>query len=92
MLVFHSSGAAVGIAIASSILNSGLAERLPTILPPQYVEPVIKSSLFVRDGLPAEYQAATLQAYVDSLRMIWYIMIPLTALGKQVDTMKPFVT
>ncbi|KAI8330877.1 major facilitator superfamily domain-containing protein [Chlamydoabsidia padenii] len=74
-------GAAVGIAIASSILNSGLAERLPSILPPEYVQPTMKSSLFVRDGLPQQYQAATLQAYADSLRMIWYIMIPLTAMG-----------
>ncbi|KAI8097268.1 major facilitator superfamily domain-containing protein [Halteromyces radiatus] len=74
-------GAAVGIAIASSVLNSGLNERLPNLIPPEYISPVIKSSLFVRDGLPVQYQAVTLQAYADSLRLIWYIMIPLIALG-----------
>ncbi|CAO3595224.1 unnamed protein product [Absidia cylindrospora] len=76
-------GAAVGIAIASSILNSGLAQNLPKAIPAEYVESVIQSSLFVHDGLPKQYQAAALQAYADSLRMIWYIMVPLTAMGKK---------
>ncbi|SAM07154.1 hypothetical protein [Absidia glauca] len=76
-------GASFGIAIANSVLNTGLQNRLPSILPPEYIEPVISSSLFVRDGLPDQYKAATLQVYADVLRMIWYTMIPLTSIGKR---------
>jgi hypothetical protein len=55
---------------------------LPFVLPPEYIKPVISSSLFVRDGLPEQYKAATLQVYSDVLRTIWYTMIPITSIGK----------
>jgi hypothetical protein len=79
---FILSGGAIGIATGSSILNSALAVKLPRVLPPDYVALVIESSYFIHNGLPGQYLAATLQAYAESLRLIWYVMIPLAGLGK----------
>ncbi|SAM07155.1 hypothetical protein [Absidia glauca] len=74
-------GGSVGIAIANTILNSCLTNLLPSVLPPEYIQPVIKSTLFIHDGLPKQYQAATLKVYADSLGVIWYAVTPLTVLG-----------
>ncbi|CAO3651421.1 unnamed protein product [Cunninghamella echinulata] len=74
-------GAAVGVAISGSILNSGLSQNLPTVLPQEYADMVMKSSLFVNDGLPEQYKAATLQVYCDSIRLIWYVITPLIGMG-----------
>lgn len=42
---------------------------------------VIQSSEYVNHGLPAEYLTVTLRVYVESLQLIWYVLIPMAGLG-----------
>lgn len=42
---------------------------------------VIQSSEYVNHGLPAEYLETTLRVYVESLQLIWYVLIPMAGLG-----------
>ncbi|CAO3652066.1 unnamed protein product [Cunninghamella blakesleeana] len=74
-------GAAVGVSISSSILNSELKDNLPTVLPAEYAEIIMKQALFIYNGLPEEYKAPTIQVYCDAIRLIWYVVTPLTALS-----------
>ncbi|CAO3652070.1 unnamed protein product [Cunninghamella blakesleeana] len=78
---FRFLGSAVGVAIASSILNSELKHRLPTVLPSDYVDIVIQQALYVHHGLPDQYKEATIQVYCDSIRLVWYVITPLTGLS-----------
>lgn len=74
-------GGALGVAISSTILNSSLTEKLPTVLPQDLAYAVIQSSEFVNHGLPVEYKEATLRVYVQALQLIWYVLIPMSGLG-----------
>ncbi|CAO3652082.1 unnamed protein product [Cunninghamella blakesleeana] len=74
-------GSAIGISVSSSILNSELNKNLSNLLPPEYVDMVIKQALYVQQGLPEQYKTITIQAYCDSIRFIWYIITPITALS-----------
>ncbi|KAK4516866.1 uncharacterized protein ATC70_000192 [Mucor velutinosus] len=74
-------GGALGVAISSAVLNSQLTQELPKYLPMEEASRVIQSSEYVNHGLPAEYLAITLQVYVESLRLIWYVLIPMAGLG-----------
>ncbi|KAI8330878.1 major facilitator superfamily domain-containing protein [Chlamydoabsidia padenii] len=74
-------GGSVGVSTANSVLTATLVANLPLMVPREYVQPIIDSSFFVRHGLPSQYQAAALQVYNHSLRMVWYVMIGLTAIG-----------
>lgn len=69
------------IAISSAVLNSKLQEELPKVLPAEEAAKVIASSVYVHVGLPAEYLETTLHVYVQSLQMIWYVLIPMSGLG-----------
>ncbi|CAO3652078.1 unnamed protein product [Cunninghamella blakesleeana] len=72
-------GAAVGVAISGTILNSELSKNLPTVLPPEYVDIVIEKALFIYHGLPEQYKSNTIQVYCNAIRMMWYIITPLTS-------------
>ncbi|KAG0167570.1 hypothetical protein DFQ30_005907 [Apophysomyces sp. BC1015] len=74
-------GGALGVAISSAVLNSSLNQNLPLVIPPQYAAQVIQSSEFVRQGLPAEYMQQTLEVYVEALRLIWHVIIPMAGMG-----------
>lgn len=75
-------GGSVGLAIANSVLTARLIAGLPSVVPFEYIQPIVKSSLFVRQGLPPQYQEAALQVYSQSLRMVWYSMMPFAVVGK----------
>ncbi|SAM07153.1 hypothetical protein [Absidia glauca] len=74
-------GGSVGLAIANSVLTARLIADLPSAVPFEYIQPIVKSSLFVRQGLPPQYQEAALQVYSQSLRMVWYSMMPFAVVG-----------
>jgi hypothetical protein len=74
-------GGALGVAIASAVLNSELTAKLPEVLPAEIAYAVIQSSEFVNHGLPEQYKAATLRVYVQALQLIWYVLIPMSGLG-----------
>lgn len=69
------------IAISSAVLNSQLTQELPKYLPMEEAVKVIQSSEYVNHGLPAEYLTVTLRVYVESLQLIWYVLIPMAGLG-----------
>ncbi|KAI8884005.1 MFS general substrate transporter [Backusella circina FSU 941] len=74
-------GGALGIAISSAVLNSSLTQDLPNVIPYEEAMKVIESSEYVNHGLPQEYLAATLEVYVDALRLLWYVLIPMAGLA-----------
>ncbi|KAF1796407.1 major facilitator superfamily domain-containing protein [Mucor lusitanicus] len=74
-------GGALGVAISSAVLNSQLTQELPKYLPMEEAIKVIQSSEYVNHGLPAEYLTVTLRVYVESLQLIWYVLIPMAGLG-----------
>ncbi|KAI9474078.1 MAG: major facilitator superfamily domain-containing protein [Benjaminiella poitrasii] len=74
-------GGALGIAISSTVLNSQLTQELPKVIPYEQTMAVIQSSEYVNHGLPEEYLDATLEVYVEALRLIWYVFIPMSGLG-----------
>ncbi|ORX55145.1 MFS general substrate transporter [Hesseltinella vesiculosa] len=74
-------GGAVGVAIASNVYNSQLTKNLPNAVPLEFVEPILMSNLFVHNGLPPQYLESVLNVIVGALRLLWYIMTPLTFLG-----------
>ncbi|CDH61531.1 tetracycline efflux protein [Lichtheimia corymbifera JMRC:FSU:9682] len=74
-------GGALGVAIASAVLNSFLQKNLPGVLPEQYVQEVFNSPEYIRNGLPEEYILLATEVYVDSLRYVWYILIAMSSVG-----------
>lgn len=74
-------GGALGVAIASAVLNSELTAKLPEVLPAEIAYAVIQSSEFVNHGLPEQYKETTLTIYVQALQLIWYVLIPMAGLG-----------
>lgn len=71
----------MSLAITSAILNSQLTEKLPLMLPPEEAEKVLASSVYIHEGLPPEYLDTVLSIYVESLRLCWYVFIPMAGLG-----------
>lgn len=69
------------IAVSSAVLNSQLKQELPKILPLNEAMAVIQSSEYVNHMLPKEYLADTLKVYADALRLIWYVLIPMSSMG-----------
>ncbi|KAI7885738.1 MFS general substrate transporter [Lichtheimia hyalospora FSU 10163] len=74
-------GGALGVAIASAVLNSFLQKNLPGALPEQYMLEVFNSPEYIRNGLPEEYLHAATEVYVESLRYVWYILIAMGSVG-----------
>lgn len=74
-------GGALGVAIASAVLNSFLQKNLPGVLPEQYVLEVFNSPEYIRNGLPEEYIHLATEVYVESLRYVWYILIAMSSVG-----------
>ncbi|KAI9317562.1 major facilitator superfamily domain-containing protein [Dichotomocladium elegans] len=68
-------GSALGVAISASILNSSLRKKLSLVIPMEYVTAVVESPEYVRNGLPSEYYEVTIKTYVQSLRLLWYILV-----------------
>ena len=58
-----------------------MSQELPKILPLEQATKVIQSSEYVNHGLPVEYLAVTIRVYVESLQLIWYVLIPMSGLG-----------
>ncbi|KAI8575503.1 hypothetical protein K450DRAFT_261509 [Umbelopsis ramanniana AG] len=74
-------GGALGIAIASAIINSSLTASLPQHMPSEYALQVIDSSLYVRDGLPSQYFEPTMVCYVAALKLLWQVMTAFSGVG-----------
>ncbi|KAI7857697.1 major facilitator superfamily domain-containing protein [Circinella umbellata] len=74
-------GGALGVAIASAILNSTLKKDLPNLIPIEYAEIIFQSPEFIRHGLPQEYFDVTVRVYVDSLRFVWHILTIMAGLA-----------
>ncbi|KAI8141120.1 major facilitator superfamily domain-containing protein [Fennellomyces sp. T-0311] len=73
-----SLGGALGVAIASSVLNTALKKNLSSVIPLEYVDRVFHSPEYIRNGLPPVYFDATIEAYAYSMKFVWHII---TALG-----------
>ncbi|CAO3678886.1 unnamed protein product [Umbelopsis ramanniana] len=67
-------GGALGVSIASAIINSSLKVSLPLHMPAEIANNVIDSSLYIRNGLPSEYFQATIDCYVAALQLLWQVM------------------
>ncbi|KAG2221339.1 hypothetical protein INT45_014023 [Circinella minor] len=74
-------GGALGVAIASAVLNSSLQRDLPNAIPIEYAEMIFQSPEYIRHGLPQEYFDATVRIYVESLRFVWHILIIMSGMG-----------
>ncbi|KAI8378397.1 major facilitator superfamily domain-containing protein [Blakeslea trispora] len=74
-------GGALGVAVSSAVLNSQLNQELYKYVPEEIALAIIQSSEFVNHGLPQEYKEVTLEVYVDALRLIWWVLIPMAGIG-----------
>ncbi|KAI9247682.1 major facilitator superfamily domain-containing protein [Phascolomyces articulosus] len=74
-------GGALGVAIASAVLNSSLRKDLPAVIPMEYAEMIAQSPEYIRHGLPEEYFGPTVEVYVDSLRFVWHILVIMSGVG-----------
>ncbi|KAH8548040.1 major facilitator superfamily domain-containing protein [Umbelopsis sp. PMI_123] len=74
-------GGALGVAISSAIINSSLTQSLPQHMPSQYAFNIIDSSLYVRDGLPAQYFEVTIECYVQAMKLLWCVMTAFAGVG-----------
>ncbi|KAI8140962.1 major facilitator superfamily domain-containing protein [Fennellomyces sp. T-0311] len=74
-------GGALGIAIASAVLNSILKKNLVAVIPMEYAERVLQSPEYIHHGLPAEYFDPTIVTYVHSVQLMWHIIVIMTALA-----------
>lgn len=74
-------GGALGVAIASAVLNSSLKTNIIGAIPEEYATQVLASPEYVRNGLPDEYIPIIINAYVESLRKVWYVLIAMAGAG-----------
>ncbi|KAI8137956.1 major facilitator superfamily domain-containing protein [Fennellomyces sp. T-0311] len=74
-------GGALGVAIASAVLNSSLQKDLPQAIPMEYAQLIFQSPEYIREGLPEEYFETTIRIYVDGLRFVWHILIIMSGIG-----------
>lgn len=74
-------GGAIGVAIASAVVNSNLKSQVSTVVPDQYAQAISESPEYIRDGLPSQYLQPVLDIYLYSLRWVWYILIIMAGLG-----------
>ncbi|KAI8140963.1 major facilitator superfamily domain-containing protein [Fennellomyces sp. T-0311] len=74
-------GGALGVAIASTLLNSSLKADLPNVIPMKYAEQVLDSPGYIRNGLPSEYVDAAISTYANSMRSVWIIIVIITGIG-----------
>lgn len=75
-------GCTLGVASSSAVFNSHLRKNLLKVIPAQYAYQVSQSPKFIRDGLPSSYLDATIHAYADSAKFVWYLMTIIGGLGK----------
>ncbi|ORY91384.1 major facilitator superfamily domain-containing protein [Syncephalastrum racemosum] len=74
-------GGAIGVAIASAVVNSNLKSQVQLVVPEEYAEAISESPEYIRDGLPSQYLQPVLDIYLYSLRWVWYILIIMAGLG-----------
>ncbi|CEI89578.1 hypothetical protein RMCBS344292_03930 [Rhizopus microsporus] len=74
-------GGALGVAISSAILNTSLAQDLALYVPADIVSKILDSSNYVRNGCPPVYLEIVLKCYVDTIRLIWHVMIGMSGFG-----------
>ncbi|CAO3663034.1 unnamed protein product [Umbelopsis ramanniana] len=69
---FMNLGTAVGVAVASAVLNNGLQSCLLQSLTPDLVTAVLQSTTFIRSGaLSPEQEDITIKCYNSSFKSIW---------------------
>ncbi|KAJ2959463.1 hypothetical protein NQZ79_g5047 [Umbelopsis isabellina] len=72
---FMNLGSAIGIAVASAIVNNGLQICLADHLSSDLVTSILQSTTFIRSGaLSLEQQNVTITCYVSSFRTAWAVM------------------
>jgi hypothetical protein len=65
-------GTALGVAVASAVLNNGLQSCLLQSMPPDLVTAVLQSTTFIRSGaLSPELVDITIKCYDSSFKSIW---------------------
>ncbi|KAI9317564.1 major facilitator superfamily domain-containing protein [Dichotomocladium elegans] len=74
-------GGAIGVAVASTILNSTLQKGLGGSVPSEFAAIIYAAPEFIRNGLPEEYMELAIDEYVKALRVVWYVLIGLGACG-----------
>jgi len=67
-------GGAIGIAVASVLINRSLRSDLSRTIPLEYVQPAIELPSFIYDGLTKQYLQPVTQAYNDAFQCLWYMM------------------
>lgn len=79
---FMNLGTAVGIAVASAIVNNGLQSCLADHLSSDLVTSILQSTTFIRSGaLSPEQQNITITCYVSSFRTAWAVMAGFAAVA-----------
>ncbi|KAM3586092.1 hypothetical protein VKS41_002622 [Umbelopsis sp. WA50703] len=79
---FMNLGSAVGIAVASAVVNNGLEDCLGNQLSPDLFSSVLQSTTFIRSGaLSPEQENITIKCYVSSFKTAWTIMACFAAVG-----------
>lgn len=79
---FMNLGSAVGIAVASAIINNGLQTCLSDHLSADLVTSILQSTTFIRSGaLSPDQQNITITCYVSSFRTAWAVMAGFAAIG-----------
>ncbi|KAG2182178.1 hypothetical protein INT43_007105, partial [Umbelopsis isabellina] len=79
---FMNLGSAVGIAVASAIVNNGLQSCLGDHLSADLVTSILQSTTFIRSGvLSPEQQDITITCYVSSFKTAWTVMAGFAAIA-----------
>ncbi|KAI8983585.1 major facilitator superfamily domain-containing protein [Pilobolus umbonatus] len=74
-------GGALGVAISSAIVNSSLSKKLLKFVSIEEYDRILKSTEYIRHGLPKEDLHAVLNIYTKSLHLVWYVMTGLSGAG-----------
>ncbi|KAI9279748.1 major facilitator superfamily domain-containing protein [Sporodiniella umbellata] len=74
-------GGALGVAISSAVLNSYLHQVLFQSIPEDLVLMVLRSSEYVNKGLPEQFRPFVVEAYVQGLRRVWFVLMGLCGCG-----------
>ncbi|KAL0089330.1 major facilitator superfamily domain-containing protein [Phycomyces blakesleeanus] len=74
-------GGALGVAIASTIVNSTLTQDLPLRIPSEQAQQVLQSSAYVHNGLPEEYLDTVLEVYTEGLQLVWHVLTGMAGAG-----------
>ncbi|CAG8465673.1 10607_t:CDS:2 [Ambispora leptoticha] len=78
---FRTIGGVFGVAISGSIFNNKLSSHLVDVLPPGISFDLVKNSVEYIRSLPPDVQVPIIHAYVQSLRYVFLIGVPMAGVA-----------